>query len=278
MKFGDGQVAVVTGGASGIGLALARALAARGVQVCLVDVEGPALREAVIRLRQTGLTVEPFLADVGDATGMMALARVILERHGRIDLLVSNAGVGGLLSPIWASPPEDWAWVTGVNLLGVVNGIRAFVPAMLERGSGHVLNMASLAGLSSPPFLAPYVATKHAVVALTECLAAEFAITGAPLKASVACPGNVESRIRAADRNRPEALKASSSASPEMLARLDHVFDSVRRQGLITAEEAAERIIAGLKADRLHILTHPDEQEPVRDRLARVEAALSDAA
>ncbi|MFZ4606274.1 MAG: SDR family NAD(P)-dependent oxidoreductase [Caulobacter sp.] len=278
MKFVAGQVAVVTGGASGIGLALVRALAARGLQVCLVDVESPALGEAVIRLRQAGLTVEPFLADVADATGMTALARVILERHGGVDLLVNNAGVGGLLSPIWASPLEDWAWVTGVNLLGVVNGIRAFVPAMVERGSGHVLNMASLAGLSSPPFMGPYVATKHAVVALTECLDAEFAITGAPLKASVACPGNVESRIRAADRNRPEALKATSSASPEMLARLDRVFDSVRSQGMITADAAADRIIAGLEADRLHILTHPDDQGPVRERLARVQVALADAA
>ena len=94
----------------------------------------------------------------------------------------------------------------------------------------------------------------------------------------MACPGNVESRIRAADRNRPEALKALSGASPELLARLDHAFDAVRRQGMITADEAAERIIAGLEQDQLHILTHPEEQGPVRERLARVEAALSEAA
>jgi len=274
MKFRGGQVAVVTGGASGIGLALARALARRNLQVCLLDVEEAALMAAVVRLAGEGLVVEPFVCDVSDAGRFRTVAETILMRHGRVDLLVNNAGVGGLLSPMWASPEEDWAWVLGVNLMGVVNGVRAFVPGMLARGSGHVLNMASLAGLTAPPFMGPYLASKHAVVALTESLAAEFAIVGSDLKASVACPGNVESRILAADRNRPRRLQASSSASPEMLARLDSAFEALRGQGMMPADTAADLIVAGLEQDALHILTHPSEHGAAGDRLARLGAAL----
>ena len=278
MKFTSGQVAVVTGGASGIGLALARALARRNLQVCLLDVEQAALMAAVVQLAGEGLVVEPFVCDVSDAEGFQMVAQAILTRHGRVDLLVNNAGVGGLLSPMWASPAEDWAWVLGVNLMGVVNGIRAFVPGMLARGSGHVLNMASLAGLTSPPFMGPYLASKHAVVALTESLAVEFATVGSSLKASVACPGNVESRILGAARNRPPTLQGESSASPEMLARLSSVFEGLRTQGLITGDAAAELMLAGVEQDALHILTHPSEHGAAGDRLARLGAALMEAA
>lgn len=278
MKFRSGQVAVVTGGASGIGLALARALARRDLQVCLLDVEETALMAAVVQLAGEGLIVEPFVCDVSDAVGFQAVARAILTRHGRVDLLVNNAGVGGLLSPMWASSEEDWAWVLGVNLMGVVNGIRAFVPDMLSKGSGHVLNMASLAGLTAPPFMGPYMASKHAVVALTEGLAVEFATVGSSLKASVACPGNVESQILGSARNRPEALQGASSAPPEMLARLNSVFEGLRSQGLITGDEAAERMIVGLEQDALHILTHPSEHGAAGDRLALLGAALMEAA
>lgn len=278
MKFTNGQVAVVTGGASGIGLALARALARRDLQVCLLDVEETALMAAVVRLAGEGLVVEPFVCDVSDAEGFQMVAQAILTRHGRVDLLVNNAGVGGLLSPMWAAPAEDWAWVLGVNLMGVVNGIRAFVPGMLARGSGHVLNMASLAGLTSPPFMGPYLASKHAVVALTESLAVEFATVGSALKASVACPGNVESQILDAARNRPRALHGASSASPEMLARLSSVFEGLRTQGLITGDAAAELMLARVEQDALHILTHPSEHGAAGDRLARLGAALMEAA
>ena len=277
MKFRSGQVAVVTGGASGIGLALARALARRDLQVCLLDVEETALMAAVVQLAGEGLIVEPFVCDVSDAVSFQAVARAILTRHGRVDLLVNNAGVGGLLSPMWASSEEDWAWVLGVNLMGVVNGIRAFVPDMLSKGSGHVLNMASLAGLTAPPFMGPYMASKHAVVALTEGLAVEFATVGSSLKASVACPGNVESQILGSARNRPEALQGASSAPPEMLARLNSVFEGLRSQGLITGDEAAERMIVGLEQDALHILTHPSEHGAAGDRLALLGAALMEA-
>ncbi len=278
MKLEPGQVAVITGGASGIGLALARALARRDLQVCLLDVEQSALRAAVVQLAGEGLIVEPFVCDVSDAAEVQSIADAVLTRHGRVDLLVNNAGVGGLLSPQWATPSEDWAWVLGVNLMGVVNGVRAFVPCMLARGSGHVLNMASLAGLTAPPFMGPYLASKHAVVALTESLAVEFATVGSSLKASVACPGNVESHILAAARNRPGTLQATSSAPPEMLARLSQVFEGLRTQGLISGDEAAALILAGVEQEALHILTHPSEHGAAGDRLALLGAALAEAA
>jgi NAD(P)-dependent dehydrogenase (short-subunit alcohol dehydrogenase family) len=270
MILEPGQVAVVTGGASGVGLALGAALARRGLTVCLLDVEAGPLQAAA-----EAIGAAAHVCDVSDAAAVSRVAADILARHGRVDLLINNAGVGGLLGPMWHSPPQDWAWVFGVNVFGVVNGISAFTPAMIAAGSGHILNVASLAGLTDPPFLATYAASKHAVIGLSESLAAEFAAMALPIRVSVACPGNVESAIRQADRNRPSSLRAASSASPEMLSRIEGAFDGIIRQGMISAEEAARRILDGVERGDLHILTHPDMLAPARARVARLEAAFA---
>ncbi len=262
----QGETAVVTGAASGIGLALARSLGARGATVWMLDVEADALGAAAAMLAAEGAAVFSHPCDVTDAFGMEQAAKAI-HRHGPVDLLVNNAGVGGVLAPTWATSPQDWAWVLGVNLGGVVNGVRAFVPAMIARGHGHVLNMASLAGLTAPPFMTPYVASKHAVVALTESLTAELATLGAAVTASVAVPGNVESRIQDSGRNRPPLLRSDDPLPPPMRERLETGFAPFRAQGLIPAEVAAERILDGLiRGDRM-IVTHPDEMQPARERL-----------
>lgn len=272
MRLNPGHIAVVTGAASGIGLGVCKALLAAGLTVCMLDVEGAALDRAAARLDGV---VDAYACDVGDPVAMSKVAGDILRRHGHVDLLINNAGVGGQLNPMWDSAPQDWQWVFGVNVFGVVNGIRAFVPAMLARGEGHVVNVASLAGLASPPFMGTYAASKHAVVGLTESLAAEFAMIGCSLKASVVCPGNIDSRIRDGDRNRPAALAGQRATDPATLARLEGIFEGIMRQGLITADEGAARILAGIERDDLHILTHPEDSAPARERLDRVAAALA---
>ena len=275
MQLLEGQVAVITGGASGLGLALAETLAKRGLFLCLLDVEADALAAAAEALRNAGAVVLTEVVDVSDAGEFARAAEVVSARFGAPDLLVNNAGVGGLLGPIWSAPAEDWAWVLGVNLMGVANGVRAFVPDMLRRGSGHVLNLASLAGLTSPPFLAPYATSKHAVVALSESLAAELAAIGSGVRVSVACPGNVVSRIHEADRNRPAAYCTTAGADAGLLALIRPVFDEVMRRGMLQAGEAASRIVAGVERDDFYILTHPGELDAARERVAQLEAAFA---
>lgn len=272
MRLKPGHIAVVTGAASGIGLALCKALLAAGLTVCMLDVEGPALDQAAAKL---GGGADTYTCDVSDPVAVSRVANDILRRHGQVDLLINNAGVGGRIVPMAASPPQDWTWVFGVNVFGVVNGIRAFVPAMQARGGGHVVNVASMAGLAAPPFMGTYMASKYAVVGLSESLAAEFAVTGSPLRVSVVCPGNIESAIRAGDRNRPAALQAVSTADPATLTRLEEIFAGVMQQGSISADEGAARILAGIEADSFYILTHPDETAPARQRLDRVASALA---
>lgn len=275
MQLLEGQVVVVTGAASGLGFALAEALARRGLFLCLLDIEDGALAAAAETLRETGAVVQTEVVDVSDAAQLARAAEAVSARFGTPDLLINNAGVGGLLGPIWSAPAEDWAWVLGVNLMGVANGVRAFAPDMLRRGSGHVLNVASLAGLTSPPFLAPYATSKHAVVALSESLSAEFAAVGSGVKVSVACPGNVVSRIHEAERNRPAAFRTTAGADPALLALIRPVFDEVMRRGMLETDEAVSRILAGVERDDFYILTHPGELEAARERVAQLEAAFA---
>ncbi|WP_300304159.1 SDR family NAD(P)-dependent oxidoreductase, partial [Ferrovibrio sp.] len=261
MKIATGQVAVITGGASGIGFALAQALATRGLQIALVDVEAPALDAAADALREHGAGVAAFAADVSDATTMTALAHEIASRFGGVDLLINNAGVGGQLGPLWDSHPNDWSWVFGVNVFGVVNGLRAFLPLMLARERaghtpGHVLNVASLAGLTAPPFLTAYTASKHAVVGLSESLAQELAIMQSHIRVSVVCPGVVASRIKQSTRNRPQSLAGASRTPPEMLARIEAAFEA-QTQNPMEGDAFAARVLAGIEANEPLILTHP---------------------
>lgn len=281
MKIETGQVAVITGGASGIGFALAKALLARGVQIALVDVEAPALEAAAAELAamQPGGNVAAFTADVSDAATMTALANEVASRFGGVDLLVNNAGVGGQLGPIWDSHPNDWPWVFGVNVFGVVNGLRAFLPGMLARertghAAGHVLNVASLAGLTAPPFLTAYTASKHAVVGLSESLAQELAIVQSRIRVSAVCPGVVRSRIQQSVRNRPAVLAGQSRTPPEMLARIEAAF-AAQMQNPMEGDAFAARVLAGLEADEPLILTHPDQNPHALARLEGVRAAVA---
>src|ERR1700722_16188374 len=198
-----GKVAVITGGASGIGRAVAERAAAEGMQLVLGDIEEGPLQQAVDDLTGAGAEAIGVRTDVADRASVEALRDRALDRFGTVHLVHNNAGVG-LGGPIWEVSEEDWRWILGVNLLGVAHGIATFVPLLSEQGEGHVVNTASIAGLATAPFLGPYNATKQAVVAISETLHKDLQASGVSgVGVSVLCPGFVQTRIGESDRNRP---------------------------------------------------------------------------
>src|SRR3954471_7143742 len=209
-----GRVAVVTGGASGIGLGMARRFAGEGMKVVIGDVEKDALDAAVAELGAAGAEVEGVVTDVSDAAQVQALADATMSRFGAVHVVCNNAGVGGGgLS--WEMPLSTWEWVLGVNLWGVIHGVRAFTPLLMQQPEAHIVNTASVAGLVASPFMGPYNASKHAVVAISETLHHEFAITGATARVSVLCPGWVNTGIAQSDRNRPAHLAGPEPSADE---------------------------------------------------------------
>ncbi|WP_027527663.1 SDR family NAD(P)-dependent oxidoreductase [Bradyrhizobium sp. Ec3.3] len=270
MKVSKGQVAVITGGASGIGFELAQ----RGLRIMLADVESRALKSAEHQLVQDGFEVGSELTDVTDYAASEHLAQATVRRFGGVNILINNAGVGSGLGPIWASDTRDWNWTFGVNLFGVVHGLQAMVPRMLALGEGHVVNVASLAGLVSVPFNSAYAASKHAVVVLSESLAGEFAALGLPIKVSVVCPGFVATRIFESERNRPDHLRAAARTPPELAERLRAAFAERVWNNPKSPTEAASRIVAGIERDDFYILTHQEQNAAVLSRLAAVESAV----
>jgi len=212
-----GKVAVVTGGASGIGLALAHRLAAEGMHLVVADVEEPALAAAVTELSSHGVEVLAVPTDVSVWESVEALAAASVDRFGAVHVVCNNAGVGaGGLS--WEMSLAEWSWIVGVNLWGVIHGIRAFVPLLLAQDEGHVVNTASMAGLIAGPGMAAYCGTKHAVVGVTESLHYELMARGSAVRATVVCPGIIATRLMEADRNWPERLgdrpAATTPAAP----------------------------------------------------------------
>jgi NAD(P)-dependent dehydrogenase (short-subunit alcohol dehydrogenase family) len=266
-EFG-GKVAVVTGAASGIGRALAERCAREGMRVVLADVEPAALDRAAAELKANGAEVLAVATDVSKASDIEALAQQTLEAFGAVHLLCNNAGVGAG-STVWESTLADWEWVLGVNLWGVIHGVRTFVPIMLAQGDEcHVVNTASIAGLIAGPGLGVYKVTKHAVVTLSETLHYDLAMRGANIGVSVLCPEWVNTRIMESERNRPESLQNNSVAAqitPEMLAVWQYMSDAVR-SGMSPAE-VADQVFSAIRAQQLYILTHPATKALVRERM-----------
>ena len=205
MELGNGKVAVVTGAASGIGLALADAFAAAGCALVLADVEADALEAAEQRIAATGVDTLSVVTDVSKREQVEALAAQTLERFGHVNVLCNNAGVAGGGDP-WFGGVESWEWVIGVNFWGVVHGVRTFLPHLIASGSAHVVNTASIAGLY-PGFSPAYDASKHAVVALTEGLHNAMTTAGLPVGVSCLCPGWIRTKIVDATRNWPSELR-----------------------------------------------------------------------
>ena len=252
------KVAVVTGGASGIGLAMAQRFLAEGMKVVIADVEAPALAAAVERLGAEGREVLAVRTDVTVWADVEALAAAAYERYGAVHVVCNNAGVV-TRGAAWEQSLEDWTWVIGVDLWGVIHGVKAFVPRMLASGEpGHVVSTASIAGLFAMPTIAPYNVAKVGVVALSETLHHDLRAAGSSIGVSVLCPGVVPTRIGESDRNRPEAAPAgtqfetATQRQPPPTAR--------------TVEQVAEMVVDAIRTDRFWILTHPEYHEWVRKK------------
>jgi NAD(P)-dependent dehydrogenase (short-subunit alcohol dehydrogenase family) len=266
MRDFAGRVAVVTGAASGIGLGLATRFAQEGMRVVLADVEGPALDKACDGLRTRGFDVLGVPTDVSQAESVEELAQRTLAHVGGVHILCNNAGVGGGFTKVWEATLKDWEWVLGVNLWGVIHGIRTFVPIMLSQGTeGHIVNTASIAGLV--PGTRAYGVTKHGVVALSEALYNNLAQTSSKIGVSVLRPGLINTRIMYAFRNRPARLlnTAGVQATERELARAERIGNMASELG-VAPDVVARIVVDAIRSDQFYVLTHNHFDETIRTR------------
>ncbi len=269
MKELRDKVAVVTGGASGIGRAMAERFAAEGMKVVLADVESEPLARAEQEMRAAGAAVASLRTDVSCGEDIDALAKFTLDTFGKVHVVCNNAGIGIGGTMAWQQTVRDWEWVLGVNLWGVIHGIRAFVPIMLEQGDEcHIVNTASGAGLHPRPGLAMYSTTKHAVVALSESMYHELAMSGATIGVSVLCPAVVNTRIGESERNRPDGFRNEHAdpAASERMQNMEKAFRALLATGLPPAEVAAA-VVDAVRDGRFYIITHEITKERVRVRM-----------
>lgn len=257
----EGKVAVVTGAASGIGRAVSGKLAGRGMKLVLADIEAGPLDAYAAELRDRGVDAVAVPTDVSDGAAVATLRDAALDAFGTVHVVHNNAGVGGG-GPIWTIGEDDWKWVLGVNLWGVIHGIRVFVPLLVEQGEGHVVNTASMAGLLSSPFMGPYNASKHAVVTISETLFADLRLSGSPVGVSVLCPGFVQTRIHESHRNRPGYDPGADSPLAGALAQLV--------AGGMAVEPVAEAVVRAVEQNRFYILTHDELRPRLEDRFRRI--------
>jgi NAD(P)-dependent dehydrogenase (short-subunit alcohol dehydrogenase family) len=262
-----GKVAVITGAASGIGLALSRQLGADGMRVMMADIEEPALAAAAQALGAEGIETATAVTDVSDAGSVDELARATLDRFGAVHVLCNNAGVAGG-GASWQVPISTWNWIVSVNLFGVVHGMRSFLPLLIEQGEGHVVNTASVAGLIAAGWLGPYNATKHAVVGLSETLYHELATLGSPVGVSVLCPGFVRTRIADSDRNWPARLGPQPAGAEQPGSEEVRQAVATAIESGLEPEVVASAVRDAIVSGQFWILTHPDFGSAVLDRYA----------
>lgn len=265
-----GKVALVTGAASGIGLALATRFAEEGMKLVLADIESAALDSAHAAIRAKSAEAIAVRADVMHEEEVKRLADAAFDAFGNVHILCNNAGVSGGMGSegLWTLAQQDWNWVLGVNFFGVLYGIRHFVPRMLEKGeSGHIVNTASVAGLVSGMTGGPYTVSKHAVVALSETLYKDLKARNAKISASVLCPGWVNTRILDSARNRPEELSTPQpTLSREMLARLALIRNFLKEG--FSPQEIAAQVVDAIRNDTFYIvIAQPNVQDAINLRL-----------
>ena len=263
----SGRVAVVTGGASGIGAALARAFAARGARLALLDVDGDGLDAAAKELRETGAEVLPVVTDVSERDSVFAAAEAVFGHYGAAHVICNNAGIV-TAGEIAKSPHSDWEYTMGVNFWGVVHGVEAFVPRLIEQGQGgHVVNTASMAGLVGMQWLGVYCASKFAVVGLSESLRRELAPH--EIGVSVLCPMIVATNINAnSERLRPGAVARREAAPPPPPA-------DAMQGGVKSTEEVAARVLRAIERNEPYVLTHEEQRPILKRRAERLDASFA---
>jgi len=270
MKTFAGRTAVVTGAGSGFGLEVSRVAAARKMNVVMADVQQDALDRAAAEIRAFGADVLAHRVDVAHAAEMEALAEATRKTFGAPHFVFNNAGVGagGL---IWENSAADWAWVLGVNVMGVAHGIRVFTPMMLEAAEmdpsyeGHIVNTASMAGLVNPPNMGVYNASKHAVVSISETLYHDLNLVTDQIGASVLCPFFVPTAIGESQRNRPEALAAAQPTRSQLIGRA--MNDRAVGSGKVSAADVARYVFEAIEERRFYIYSHPKALGSVQTRL-----------
>jgi NAD(P)-dependent dehydrogenase (short-subunit alcohol dehydrogenase family) len=271
MKIFKGRTAVITGAASGFGLEASRIAAREGMNVVMADVQQDALDAAGTEIAALGAQVLPYRLDVSKASEVEALGAATLARFGAPHVVFNNAGVGcgGL---IWESTLKDWEWVIGVNLMGVVHGVRVFTPMMLaaakqDRGfEGHIVNTASMAGLVNMPNMGVYNVSKHAVVSLSETLYQDLRLVTDQISASVLCPFFVPTGINQSQRNRPDAVSETRPPTPSQ--RIGQAMNErAVGKGKVTAAEVAQYVFDAVREDRFYVYSHPRALASVQTRL-----------
>jgi NAD(P)-dependent dehydrogenase (short-subunit alcohol dehydrogenase family) len=276
MREFQGKTAFVTGGASGIGLALGRAFVETGMRVMLADIEADALAAAVDGLRGIGPEIRGVICDVADPSSVEQAAQDTFKAFGKVHVLCNNAGVAGG-SGIDDISIDNWRWVIDINLMGVLHGIAAFLPHMRAHGEGgHIVNTASMAGMQSGLGFSPYAASKFAVVAMSEGLALELKPSG--IGVTVLCPGFVRTRIGESGRNRPTRYGPAPTLDPASPAGALAAYIAERLQAGLEPSLVAERVLAAIAADQFYVFTHPEMRGEVDDRFAAIQAALDQAA
>ena len=258
-----GKVAVVTGGASGIGRGIATQLVAEGAQVVIADIQRDAMEATAAEIGAAGVQT-----DVSDPASVDALARAVLDRYGAVHVVCNNAGIGPL-APVADLTLDDWRWMLGVNLWGVIHGVTTFLPVLKQnREGGHIVNTASMAGLVAGPRLGAYAAAKYGVVGLTEVLAAELAADNSRVGVSVLCPGTVHTNIGRSSRNRPADLPDAGFKD------VDIELEDNPRYRWIYPEDAGAVAVRAIKRGDLYALTHPDWYPLVAERHEAIAAAF----
>jgi NAD(P)-dependent dehydrogenase (short-subunit alcohol dehydrogenase family) len=266
VRLDRGQVAVITGGASGIGFGLAQALAARDLRVVIADIRADGLAEAEASLRRDGAEVTGVITDVSDEASVRALAAHTVAAYGRVDLVCNNAGLICPAAPMWEQDAQTWRRMIGVKLLGVIHGIATFAPLLISQGTGHILNTASSGGLSPLPNRTPYTGTMHAVVGLTETLDLELKQAAPALGATVLCPGLVDTPLG----QNSEALGAIQLPPDSARSMSSRAASS---GGILSPREVADAALAAVEAGRVHVAPGVGVAERAR---TRVEALLAD--
>jgi NAD(P)-dependent dehydrogenase (short-subunit alcohol dehydrogenase family) len=275
MKSLSGRTAVITGGGSGFGREFARLAASAGMNVVLVDVQADALETVRAELAGQGTAVLAMRTNVASATEMQALADATVARFGAPHLVFNNAGVGGTGGLLWENSPADWEWALGVNLWGVVHGVRLFTPLMLAAAradpgyEGHIVNTASMAGLLTPPNMGVYNVTKHGVVALTETLYQDLALVTSQVSCSVLCPYFVPTGIFESERNRPAELTgAGGPTASQKIAR--EMGQKAVTSGKVSAAQVAQMTFEAIGERRFYVYSHPNALGNVETRMRAI--------